>query len=82
MRVHDQRVRGNRHKLIQVKFCLNTRKKFFVIGTIKYWTGSPREMGKSLLEIFQAHIDRTLDNVNQGFAFKQMMDQKISRCPL
>ena len=56
--------RGNRHKLKQRKFQLNTRKNFFPLRVTEPWPRLPREAVESpSLEIFQPQLDKVLYNL-------------------
>jgi len=59
--VPSDRTRGNRHKLKQRKFQLNTRKNLFPLRVTEPWPRLPREAVESpSLEIFQTHLDVVL----------------------
>jgi len=59
--VPSDRTRGNRHKLKQRKFHLNTRKNFFPLRVTEPWPRLPRgAMESPSLEIFKTLLDMVL----------------------
>lgn len=59
-RMHSERTKGKRHKLLHGQFCLDTRKTFFTISRIKNWDRLPREALESpLLEMIQEFVGLT-----------------------
>lgn len=67
-RLQGDRTRGDRHKLLQGKFCLNTRKIFLIMRTIKHWIRLPKEEVESpSLEKFKTQLDRAPDNLGPAF---------------
>jgi len=61
--VLNDRVRGNGHKLKNIKFNLNTKKHFYTVRMVKHRHRLPRECVESpSLEISQSHLVRVLGN--------------------
>jgi len=59
--VPSDRTRGNRHKLKQRKFHLNTRKNIFILRVTEHWHRLPREVVESpSLETLKTHMDKVL----------------------
>jgi len=61
------RARGNRtrvFKLMEDRFRLDRRKKFFTLRVVKHWNSLPREVvGAPFLETFQVKLDGALSNL-------------------
>jgi len=58
------KTRGNRFKLKEGKFSLDTRKKFFAMKVVRPWLRLPREaMAAPSLAVFKARLDGALSNL-------------------
>jgi len=56
-----EKTRGDGYKLHVERFCLDTRGKFFAIGTINYRNSLPSEVVYSpTLDAFKIQLDRVL----------------------
>ncbi|KFZ48632.1 hypothetical protein N338_03739, partial [Podiceps cristatus] len=54
----------NGFKLEEVRFRLDTRKKFSAVRVVRHWHRLPREaVDAPSLEVFKAKSDRTLSNL-------------------
>jgi len=59
--VPSNSTRGNGHKLKQIKFCLNMRRKFFTLKLTEPWNRlSRRVVGPPSLEILKTRLDEVL----------------------
>lgn len=64
LEVFSDRTRGNRHKLKNGKFSLNTGKHFFTVRVVSHWNRLPREVVESSsFEIVKTQMDVVLDNL-------------------
>lgn len=60
--VHNDRMRGNEHKLEHEEFQLDVRQKVFTMSMVKYWNMLPRVMVGSLsLEIVKTQLYKNLE---------------------
>ena len=61
---HSNRTRGNGFKLIEGRFALDIRKKFFTVRVLRPWHRLPREAVAALsLAVFTARLDGALRNL-------------------
>lgn len=51
--VHDGKAEDTRHKLQEGKFRLDRRKNMLVVGRVRQWSSSPREVVHCVLRGFQ-----------------------------
>lgn len=58
LEVHSCRLRGNKEKLQQGKFCLDTRKFFVIIMMVKYWN----MLGRAIFNICSGDIPNSAGN--------------------
>lgn len=66
-RVHGDKSRGSRHKLLQGKFFMNIRKKISLLfEQLRHWIKSPREVVK-FLSLPGGSLVTTLDNLMPCF---------------
>jgi len=75
------RTRGNRHKLLQRKRCLDKRKKVIFVRAIQPRNHLPMKWWKliSSLEVLKAWLNWALYNLVYGSAFKRRSDLGTSK---
>jgi len=60
----SDRTRVNSSKLIEGRFRLDIRKKFFTVRVVKHWNRLPREaVDAPSLEVFKARLAGALSNL-------------------
>jgi len=63
-RVCSDRTRGNGSRLIEGRFRLDIRNKFFTMRVVRLWPRFPREAVAALsLAVFKARLDAALSNL-------------------
>jgi len=63
-RARCERTRSNGFTLREIRYRLDTRKKFFAMRVVKHWSRLPREAVKTpSLKTFKARLDGALSNL-------------------